>query len=86
MAANADIGVAKADFFPNFPLTATGGLESYALNRFFSFPSAGLYNAVAIGDRHDLPGRSSPRRRQIEPGARTADAAGLSADDQGSPA
>ena len=45
MAANADIGVAKADFFPNIPLTATGGLESYALNRFFSLGSGGLYNA-----------------------------------------
>ena len=44
MAANANIGVAKADFFPNIPLSATGGLESYALNRFFSFPEAGLYN------------------------------------------
>jgi outer membrane protein, multidrug efflux system len=44
MVANADIGVAKADFFPDIPLTATGGLESYALNRFFSFATAGLYN------------------------------------------
>ncbi|MGH9445876.1 MAG: efflux transporter outer membrane subunit [Terriglobia bacterium] len=47
MAANADVGVAKADFFPNISLTATGGLESYALNRFFSFPAGGLYNVAA---------------------------------------
>ncbi len=47
MAANADIGVAKADFFPNIPLSATGGLESYALDRFFSFSQAGLYSVSA---------------------------------------
>jgi multidrug efflux system outer membrane protein len=46
IAANADIGIAKADFFPNFSLTATGGFESYALNRFFSGPAA-LWNTAA---------------------------------------
>ncbi len=46
MAANANIGVAKASFFPNLSLTATGGLESYALNRLFT-GAAGLWNAAA---------------------------------------
>jgi len=45
MAANADIGVAKADFFPNISLTGTAGLESYALNSLFT-TSAGLWNGV----------------------------------------
>lgn len=46
MAANADIGVARADFFPNISLTGTAGLESYALNSLFN-TSAGLWNGVA---------------------------------------
>lgn len=59
MAANANIGVAKADFLPDFALTATGGTESYALNKFFTAPAA-IWNAIgtatetifAGGERH----------------------------------
>ena len=39
VAANAQIGVAKASFFPNISLTGLGGLESNVLNRFISQPS-----------------------------------------------
>ncbi|MGH9473387.1 MAG: efflux transporter outer membrane subunit [Terriglobales bacterium] len=39
MAATANIGVAKADFFPNIALTGTGGLETPALNRLIATPS-----------------------------------------------
>lgn len=36
MAANADIGVVKAELLPDISLTGTGGLESNALNHFIS--------------------------------------------------
>lgn len=39
IAANAQIGVAKANFFPNISLTGTGGLESNVLSRFISTPA-----------------------------------------------
>ncbi|HWY59070.1 MAG TPA: efflux transporter outer membrane subunit [Terriglobales bacterium] len=39
VAANAQIGVAKASFFPNLSLTGLGGLESNALHQFISQPS-----------------------------------------------
>ncbi|MGH9488269.1 MAG: efflux transporter outer membrane subunit [Terriglobales bacterium] len=45
MSANADIGVAKASLFPNITLTASGGVESYALNQLFS-PSGKQWSVV----------------------------------------
>jgi len=39
MAANAQIGVAKAAFFPSLSLTGTGGLESNVLQHFLQQPS-----------------------------------------------
>ena len=46
IAANAEIGVAKAAYFPSISLTGTGGLESYALNTLFT-GGAELWNASA---------------------------------------
>ena len=42
VAANAQIGVAKADYFPNISLTGMGGYQSSALSRLFAGP-AGLW-------------------------------------------
>src|SRR5262249_52486182 len=43
IAANAQIGVAKADYFPSISLTAAGGFQSAALKDLFSGP-AGLWS------------------------------------------
>ena len=48
VAANAEIGVAKASFFPSFSLTGTGGLESNALNRFIHASSETWYGALGV--------------------------------------
>ena len=46
IAANAQIGVAKADYFPQISLTGTGGYQSSALTSLFTGP-AGLWTAGA---------------------------------------
>jgi outer membrane protein, multidrug efflux system len=48
VAANAQIGVAKASFFPSLSLTGVGGLESNALQRFISQPSETWYGAFNV--------------------------------------
>ncbi len=50
-AANADIGVAKASFYPAFSLTGSGGLESLGAEDFFEWNS----KAGSIGPQVTLP-------------------------------
>ena len=46
VAANAEVGVAKAAFFPSISLTGTGGYESFALNNLFTH-SQRMWNGAA---------------------------------------
>jgi len=48
VAANAQIGVAKASFFPSISLTGIGGLESNALNQFINAPSQTWFGALSV--------------------------------------
>ncbi len=48
VAANAQIGVAKAAFFPSISLTGTGGLESNALNQLISKSAESWYGALSV--------------------------------------
>ncbi len=51
IAANADIGVAKADFFPSFKLLGSGGFESLSTSTFLDWEN----RALSIGPSVTLP-------------------------------
>jgi outer membrane protein, multidrug efflux system len=48
VATNAQIGVAKASFFPSLSLTGIGGLESNVLRNFITQPSESWYGAFSV--------------------------------------
>ena len=69
VAANAQIGVAKASFFPSLSLTGLGGLESNALHSFITQPSetwyGGLQRDSACFRRRSAPLTTQTRPRQL---------------------
>jgi outer membrane protein, multidrug efflux system len=72
VAANAQIGVAKADYFPNISLTGMGGYQSSALSRLFAGP-AGLWAFGAAALQPVFEGRRIRNRVQFAE-ARTEEA------------
>jgi outer membrane protein, multidrug efflux system len=48
VAANAEVGVAKAAFFPSISLTGTAGFESFALNNLFSHAQRAWNGAASL--------------------------------------
>jgi outer membrane protein, multidrug efflux system len=48
VAANAEIGVAKAAFFPSISLTGTAGYQSFALNNLFTHPQRAWNGAASL--------------------------------------
>jgi len=74
IAANAHIGVAKAAYFPQVTLTASGGFQSAALSDLFTGP-AGLWNFAGTFTQPISAGG------RIRSGVKTGSIARLSADD-----
>ena len=64
VAANAQIGVAKADYFPQISLTAVGGSQSSALTRLFAGP-AGSVDRRRRRPATGLRRREDSKQRQV---------------------
>ncbi len=71
VAANAEIGVAQADYFPSISLTASGGVASAALSTLFSAPAivwsaaASLAQPIFDGGRTDSQVRLAELEREV---------------------
>ena len=47
IAANANVGIARASMYPTLNITATGGVDAFKANKWFSVPSSLFYTAAA---------------------------------------
>jgi outer membrane protein, multidrug efflux system len=66
VAANAQIGVARADYFPNISLTASGGVASAALLTLFSAPAIVWSAAASLAQPIFDSGRTDSQVRLAE--------------------
>ena len=82
IAANAQIGVARAAYFPQISLTGTAGYESPALTSLFTGP-AGVWNLAASLTQPIFEGGRLKSNVRLTEAQRNADGLDLSTDDPG---
>ena len=65
--ATANVGSARAQFFPSIQLTGQGGYQSSALSALFQ-PQAAFFSLVGSADAADLRRRKNPGQFRIHQG------------------